>query len=339
MFINDTKSAPYKKQLKTAYYILSKNPLINITVWHLWINQHTGKIFSETFRRKKVYFIFLLWWSTESISMVSRIKYILSKHKNKYPEHNFFFLCNSKREYKLFRKFDIPCIFCNNSALIDEKIFTIMLREKKKYDAVYNAQMAWLKRHTLASKIDNLALITYFDGVKSSNFCYIITKKFLSNAAWLNQPCSSKDNGYLNPAAVTRYLNQARVGLCLSAVEGTMYASIEYLLCGLPVVSTESTGGRDIFFDKEYVKIVDNSKIAVKKGVDEMIKRNISPNYIRKKTLKKMKPHRERFINLIQKIYTKEGINRKFKDEWNKVFINKMLIWQDINLVKNYIRK
>ena len=42
-----------------------------------------------------------------------------------------------------------------------------------------------------------------------------------------------------------RHLNRARVGLCLSAREGAMFASMEYLLSGLPIVTTPSMGGRD----------------------------------------------------------------------------------------------
>lgn len=92
------------------------------------------------------------------------------------------------------------------------------------------------------------------------------------------------------------------------------------------------------FFDKEYVKIVNNNKTSVKKGVAKMIKRNIDPDYIRLKTLEKMKPHRERFIALIQEIYDKEGVNKKFKDEWKKVFINKMFMWQGVDLINNYVK-
>ena len=49
----------------------------------------------------------------------------------------------------------------------------------------------------------------------------------------------------------------SQVGLCLSKSEGAMFASIEYLLCGLPIVSTKSVGGRDIFFTDENCIIAD----------------------------------------------------------------------------------
>ncbi len=326
--------------IQTGYHVLSTKPAIIVTVWNLR-NQGINEIFNRYLKYKKVYFIFLLWWSTESKSIVSKIRDVVEKEKKYYPEHEFIFLCNTQKEYRLFQKFNLPCIFCNHNALIDEKIFSIMPREKRRYDAIYNAQMAWFKRHQLASKIDNLALITVFDGINTSSLYSYIIKKVLSNASLLNKPSSSSygKNNYLDPVEIARYLNQAKVGLCLSAKEGAMYASTEYLLCGLPLISTRSKGGRDIFFDKKYVKIVDDNKVAVKEGVEELIKRDIDSNYIRINTLEKMNPHRERFITLIQEIYDKEGANKKFRDEWNKIFVNKMLLWQDINLIKNYIEK
>jgi len=325
--------------IQTGYYVLSTNPIIIVTVWNLWVEHGVGKIFSENFRGKKVYFVFLLWWSFESKNEVRKIQKSLYKQKKYYPKHEFIFLCNTKREYRLFKKFNLSCIFCNQNAFLDGKIFTIKPGYKKKYDAIYNARMLPFKRHHLASKIDNLALLTYFDNTKNSRGYYLKTKKRLPKATWLNKPFLGGVNKFITPTMCSQYLNQAKVGLCLSAKEGAMYACVEYLLCGLPVVSTRSIGGRVIFFDNDYVKIVDGKPISVKEAVDEVIKKNISSNYIRMKTLLKIKPHRERFITLIQEIYDKEGVNKKFRDEWNKIFINKMLLWQEIDLIKNYIKK
>jgi glycosyltransferase involved in cell wall biosynthesis len=48
---------------------------------------------------------------------------------------------------------------------------------------------------------------------------------------------------------VNQGLARAVVGLCLSTVEGSNYASMEYMLAGLPIVSTPSIGGREVYFD------------------------------------------------------------------------------------------
>ena len=50
--------------------------------------------------------------------------------------------------------------------------------------------------------------------------------------------------------------------------------------------------------------------------------------YIRDKTIEKMKEHRETFIKLVQTIYDKEGVHRNFSEEWNRIFINKLLTRQ-----------
>lgn len=324
----------HKTPDKTAYYVISKKPLIITTVWDLWEYHGTKKVFSKIFSNKKAYFLFFFWWSVENIFIVNYIQFQYKRYRKKFPKHNLIFLCNTKKQHELFQRYNLPSIFCNQNSLIDENIFTIMPKIKKKYDAIYNAQMAPFKRHRLASEIDNLALITYFDGVKSKKSYYDRTKKLLSKAKWINQPLLEEQ---ISSNKVVKYLNQARTGLCLSALEGSMYASVEYLLCGLPVISTKSKGGRDVFFDKKYVKIVNANPETVKKAVNEMIKKSVPSKYIRVNTIKKMISHRNRFIALIQNIYDKEHVKKTFEKEWNKKFVNKMLKWQEIDLLSSFI--
>ncbi|MFI5322346.1 MAG: hypothetical protein ACHQ6U_02155 [Thermodesulfobacteriota bacterium] len=85
-------------------------------------------------------------------------------------------------------------------------------------------------------------------------------------AHWFNKPYQ-KNYRVLTPEEMADALNRCMVGLCLSAEECGMYASVQYMLCGLPVVSTRSKGGRDEFFYDRYVKIVDDDSKAVRKGV------------------------------------------------------------------------
>ena len=67
-----------------------------------------------------------------------------------------------------------------------------------------------------------------------------------------------------------------------------------------------------------------------------MINKDINPFYIRNNTIKKMRKHRERFMRKVQEIYQKEGIKRRFKDdEWDKIFVNKMWLVQDIKNLKD----
>ena len=94
--------------------------------------------------------------------------------------------------------------------------------------------------------------------------------------------------------------------------------------CGLSIVSLESTGGRDVFFDKEYVEIAKNDTVSVAEKVELLIRRKVDPEFIRNKTIEKMNSHRVRFIEKIQSIYDAEGVKRDFAQEWDKLFINKL---------------
>ncbi|MBW2983927.1 glycosyltransferase family 1 protein [Candidatus Woesearchaeota archaeon] len=331
------KRLPGKENISFHYHVMSTRPPIILAPFSQWAPIQVNEYFCEILKGRRAYFILFLYWThdTQDMAMSRRDWYV--KLKEKYPEHEFIFLCNSPTEYYLFKEFNLPSVFCNHNALLDEKIFTILPGVRKRYDAIYNAQMQRFKRHHLACEVKNLALISFINTLKSqisdSKKYFNETKKLLPKATWLNDPLKKNSKRCFKPEEVNKYLNQAKVGLCLSAQEGAMYASAEYLLCGLPVVSTRSRGGRSVFFDKEYVKIVDGTPNDVSAGVKEMIKRNIPPDYIRKKTLEKMKPHRERFIKLIQMIYDREGIDKDFRKEWKKVFINKMVRYQRVSLI------
>jgi glycosyltransferase involved in cell wall biosynthesis len=66
-------------------------------------------------------------------------------------------------------------------------------------------------------------------------------------------------------------LNSSSIGGMFSATEGACYASTEYLMCGLPVVSTASTGGRDIWYTPHNSIIVEANETAVAAGVQEAL--------------------------------------------------------------------
>lgn len=94
-------------------------------------------------------------------------------------------------------------------------------------------------------------------------------------------------------------LAQSGVGLCLSAAEGAMLASIEYLFAGLSVVSTPSLGGRDYFFDDEFCIICAPDPRSVREAVEALLARNVPRDYVRAKTLARVNIERRRYIDLV----------------------------------------
>ena len=282
------------------------------------------KFLFDSLKSKKAFVICNTSWHFEVAENIAQLEKLLVKFKNEYPNFTFIFLCNTLRQLDLFKGKGINAAFCNNNCFIDEKIFFPLSDTQKKYDAVYDARLVAWKRHYLASEIDSLGLIYYaIPWLEDNSYMENILRDF-AHARFFNHT-ETGECKKLNPPEINQILNECRIGLCLSAEEGAMYASMQYLLAGLPIVTTPSTGGRDVFFDDEIALIVEPTPEAMKRGVKEMIGRNLSPARVREKTLKTIMEHRPRFISLIQNIYEQEGIDRDFSKEWNRLFFNKLL--------------
>lgn len=314
------------QQYVAKYSIISVEPLIFFTQISPNLTDFIRdyKFLFDSLKSKKAYVICNTFWHFEDAKNIEQLEKLLEKFKNEYPNFTFIFQCNTLRQLDLFKEKGINAVFCNHNCFIDEKIFFPLPDTEKKYDAVYDARLVEWKRHYLASKIDSLGLIYYaIPWFENNSYMENILRDF-AHARFFNHT-EIGECKKLSPSEINQILNKCRVGLCLSAEEGAMYASIQYLLAGLPIVTTPSAGGRDVFFDDEIALLVEPTPEAVKRGVEEMIGRNLSPAYIREKTLKTIMEHRTRFISLIQNIYEQEGIERDFSKEWNGLFFNKLL--------------
>ncbi|MDB9541114.1 glycosyltransferase [Anabaenopsis arnoldii] len=310
----------YQQSLKT-YYLLSRDPII---IYIGNIMKHTFEI-AELLKDEKVYFIKNSYHTFERLDRLHNLQLEVEIFYQLYPQHSLSFICPTESELKLFTDIGIKnCYFINKNAFVDENMFYVIPDTPRVFDAVYNAQLKPYKRFELASNIENLAIITYQahrhnhdelqkyeDGIR----------QLLNHATWLNTL-----KKFVPPCEIINYLNQCKVGLCLSAEEGPMAASIEYMLCGLPVVSTHSLGGREVFFDSDYVEVVEDSAKSISEAVKNLVNREIDPFIVRNKTIQKMKIHREKFINLVESLLRDAGYQRQFNDEFNKIFINKLRI-------------
>jgi glycosyltransferase involved in cell wall biosynthesis len=122
------------------------------------------------------------------------------------------------------------------------------------------------------------------------------------------------------PAEVNLHLNQSRVGLILSSLEGGNYASMQYLLCGLPVVTTRNRGGRDSFFHEDYVIWADDNPTSVAQAVSELISRDLDPMQIRAATLDRINKHRRVFQSWVQ-----SAVAPHTAPHWETYFFHKLL--------------
>jgi glycosyltransferase involved in cell wall biosynthesis len=122
----------------------------------------------------------------------------------------------------------------------------------------------------------------------------------------------NKDN--LSQPQVCDVINQSRVGLILSAREGACFASSEYLLCGVPVVSTPSKGGRSFWYNDENSLIVDADPGAVLDAAKALLAAPRDPHRIRAAHLALMKEQRQAFLDNVL-----GSIRERFSLNWDYV--------------------
>lgn len=302
--------------------IYDKPTIIYVPGWYsAEKSSHILELFLEKVASFKITFIYTPAWYLSSNSNVI-INWLQRINK---PNHTWFVACNDYFELMHMRNKGVKSFLSPQSCFLDEKIYKILEGTPKLYEAIYNAQLEPFKRHHLLQATQNCALVAYG---KVSEYSSLVLGQIEGgdNINLLNKLINDSHYESIPWRRVVEIYNSSRVGLCLSEVEGAMYASFEYLLCGLPVVTTLNKGGRDYFFDGRYVVHCESTAEAVAASVDALKFANIDPYEIRSETLKKMHTERERFILNIEKILIDQGVtNPNFNEIFNSRFSNKLL--------------
>lgn len=248
------------------------------------------------------------------------------------PRHRVHYLLDEEHVVRELKARGIPAHFIHQNALLDERIYTIQPEQEKRFQAVYIAWLNSMKRHVLASGLESVLVIggsAGFIGDGDPEAYVRSVRDGLPRAEFANL-----DSGrFMGDAEVATAVNQAKVGLCLSAAEGGMYAATEYLLCGLPVVSTVSQGGRDHWFGPHCARIVMDNAPAVAQGVKDLLELDLSAVEIRQLTLRRLWPHRWRLIELVQSFFDEERTGRDYGREFYDRFTNKLGHWREPDLV------
>lgn len=244
----------------------------------------------ERLRTEAVIWLIPCPWTAEDKWAANVYQRTVDAIKRIAPPHRIIVLANTKAELYNLTVLGFDAIFANQNQFADRRKFFPLLDTDRCYDAVYNARFRKYKRHHLASQINALLLIGYtFEGAE---FESVIDS--LPRAAYVNRQANAWNE--LSMHEVNASLNKAHVGLCLSRVEGAMTASIEYLLAGLPVVTTPNRGGRDVFFDTKYCRWVDSNATDVARAVAHLRAEEIPPAEIRHSTIAKIKEANSEFI-------------------------------------------
>ena len=229
------------------------------------------------------------WWHGRPWTMLKRKAQQLSYSLKGIDHHLMVHAADEERMRKLC---GVHGAFISQNIYVDSDVYRPMPAEKE-YDAIYVAQMKPFKRHHLAARVEKLYIATAWGGDLPS-FC-----RQVSHATF--------NEKRLDKSELAVMYNRTHCSLALSAVEGAMLASYESLLCGTPVVTTASRGGRDEFFDRSNSILVEAHEDAVYAAVERW-KANIpDPEVIRAGTVARTEVHRRRLCGYAAELIKRHG--------------------------------
>lgn len=272
----------------------------NITHNWAWLKAHARHI------QPRDYFVVLLGWHFHDW-LVQESKQVLDLLG--LPIDRFVILFNDEPTRVLFEYHGFRGGMVNQNAFLDENLFTPLVREKI-FDAVYVARFAPFKRHHLARQVSQLALVA------GQNYSALVDE--IPPHAYLNERP-------LKPSEVQERIAQSHVGLLLSEAEGACFSSSEYLLCGVPVVSTWCYGGRAVWYNDYNAQLCEADPQSVADAVQRMKSLRRKPERIRAMHLQQAETYRRNFIELLAMIFRECDVREDADDYFRKNFQHKML--------------
>ena len=260
-----------------------------------------------------------LYWTAEGLKPA--VLATAERLRTEAPQVQLVTLTATAGDARDYEQAGLAAIHAHHNAFIDERLFYPELGAPKTFDAVHNAQTGDFKRHELAYDLPNLALVTYDEKQDVERIAELVRRyRNLALANW------SPDRGHrwVHPPGLRQILSRSWCGLVLSEVEGGNRASGEYLLCGIPVVSTPSRGGRDELFDPRHVRIVDPTPEAVMAAVAELKGHGLDPLEIREAVLARMYEHRKRLIAWLSQLLGRDLARLAGPTHWLPQFQNNL---------------
>lgn len=258
--------------------------------------------------------------SRETPGVALKVRRSAVMHRRAHPGHTLVFLCNTAAETELLRAAGEVAFQINQNIFVAEGTFRPLSPPRPLlYDAVYNARLAPVKRHELSLSIERCALIYYNTPEETAASDEAVRARHRREApghVFINPLDEAGLPRMIPRSEINEVFNESAVGLCLSAREGAMFASMEYMLAGLPVVSTPSIGGRDVYFDDEYCVIVEPDARQIRDAVAALRQRAIPRDYIAARTLDKIERDRQRLLDLIDDLRGRAGLPRRNLTAW-----------------------
>lgn len=298
-----------RKLLRGTYlpcYVFSREPMIIFAYDHDF-TKNINSFLKHFASLDKVYLFLQLGWQHETPNTAQPFARSLHLAMSECPGLQITVLANSPNEVTVLSELGLKTVLCHQNSFIDERKYRIKKR-KKVFDAIYIARITQFKRHWLAADVKSLRLIG--DYYEMDQEYVDETLAMLKHAFYTRIVRSSK---------IPDEIATAKCGLCLSAEEGAMFVSAEYLLCGIPVVDTANLGGRDVIFPEFACSKVSDDPGAVTEAVAHWAESAPEPEAIRNAVLEKMQVYRNLLRKMINQILTEHG-----QKEFNGRFPHKL---------------
>lgn len=265
------------------------------------------KLYSHRFRDTDVFLVYGGWYHSPAFAReAQKIFDVLQLDKSQ-----FYFMYNSPKEQKNFSPYGFEGSVINHNTWLDEThVMNIRPQIKKRFNAIYVGRYSPFKRHYLASKVANVAHVA---GNNHNN----------PQSDGIPKPVY-KNDAPLSPDEVCNKINESHTGLILSSQEGACFASSEYLLCGIPVVSTVSTGGRDVWYDSYNSYICEDDPLDVAEGVQHFLDNPRDPRVIRRRYIELSHLYRQKFTLLLANLFEKYQVNEDPQAYFEAQFIHKL---------------
>jgi hypothetical protein len=280
--------------------VVSTDPLIVYSTRSIGAPLGIASLKPDHFRGRKALHLLALDATIETDDRANKVARDLQIAAGELPESNFVVLTNTGFESYLLAEIGVSAMPCNRATFIDENTFA-PVDGPAQFDAIYNARLTPAKRHELARDLANLALLYDRDRPDEPNR-YDDVRAALPRATFVNHQEGRGAYRHLSSAECAKHINRARVGLCLSAGNGPTLAAMEYMLTGLPIVSTYSRGGRERYMLPPFCRMVDDNPAAVADAVDMYVRKPIPKNVIRAHALHTLRFERHNFMIAINKL-------------------------------------
>jgi len=234
------------------------------------------------------------------------IRTIKSRYDHWNGDAERMLIVNNNQEAALLEQIGVPGFQSSHDIYIPDYDF-IPLGTPAVYDALYTARLAPFKRHYLARKLKNVRMLT---GGTGANHTIDAKMERVDTSSQIYLDCLQGKSvcfEKLDTLGVCAEINRSHCCLALSAEEGQMTASSEYLLCGKPVVSTRSRGGRDVFYNRDNAIIIDDTVDAVVNAVQYWVDNPPDGQIIRRKYLSQLNSYRYDYCRRISQLQMQRG--------------------------------